>query len=202
MTKASGGATSDEELARRARAGDAAAFDALVRRYQDRVYRLSRRLTGNRADAEDALQDTFLRVFRRLSTFRGESSFSTWLYRIATNTALMLCRSRARRRSEPLDAYLPRFDGDGRHERDVDHARASRAEEVLDQKRLGLAVQSALLRLPALYRAPFVLRDLEELPTAEVAAVLKIQPAAVRQRVHRARLMMRGYLSHLVGVEP
>jgi len=202
MTKASGGATSDEELARRARAGDAPAFDALVNRYQERVYRLSRRLTGNRADAEDALQDTFLQVFRRLSTFRGESRFSTWLYRIATNTALMACRSRARRRTEPLDAYLPQFDRGGRHARDVDHARASRADEILEQRRLARAVQSALQRLPELYRVPFVLRDLEDLDTAEVASVLKATPAAVRQRVHRARLMMRGYLSHLVGVEP
>ena len=93
----------DEELARRARAGDTPAFEALVHRYQDRVYRLSRRLTGNTADAEEAVQDTFLRVFRRLGSFRAESRFSTWLYRVAANSALMVARARRRRRSEPLD---------------------------------------------------------------------------------------------------
>jgi len=171
-------------------------------RYQERVYRLSRRLTGDPADAEDALQETFLLVLRRLSTFRGESRFSTWLYRIATNSALMTRRGRARRRSEPLGDYLPRFDRQGRHRRDVDHGRAARADEILERRRLAETLQAALARLPGLYRAAFVLRDLEELTTQEVAAVLKASPAAVRQRVHRARLMMRGYLSHLVGVEP
>jgi RNA polymerase sigma-70 factor (ECF subfamily) len=202
MKPAGEGATSDDELARRARLGDEAAFDTLVDRYQERVYRLSRRLTGNRADAEDALQETFLRVFRRLSTFRGESRFSTWLYRIATNTSLMLCRSRGRRRSEPLEAYLPRFDAEGRHARNVDHARAARADVILERSRVARDVASALARLPSAYRTAFVLRDLEEMSTTEVADVLRLTPAAVRQRVHRARLMMRGYLSHLVGIEP
>jgi len=187
---------------RRAGAGEGAAFDALVRRHQGRVYRLARRLTGNAADAEEALQDTFLRVLRRLSGFRGQSLFSTWLYRVATNSALMVCRSRRRRRTEPLDAYLPRFDGRGRHRHGADHGRAGRAEELLDRRRLAAAALRALQRLPAPYRTPFVLRDLEELPTAEVAAVLGLTEATVRQRVHRARLQLRGYLSHLVGVEP
>lgn len=80
-------------------------------RYQDKVYRLARRLTGSTHDAEEVAQDTFLRVFRSLEGFRGEARFSTWLYRITTNTALMLRRSRARRRTESLEDYLPRFDG-------------------------------------------------------------------------------------------
>ena len=192
----------DDELTRRARSGDPAAFEALVVRYQDRVFRLARRLTGSSHDAEEVAQDTFLRVFRRLSTFRGEARFSTWLYRIATNTALMLRRGRARRKTESLEDYLPRFDRDGRHARNVDHGRASRADEILDRDRLARGAQAALKRLPDLYRTPFVLRDLEEMSTAEVASVLSISADTVRQRVHRARLMLRGYLSHLVGVEP
>jgi RNA polymerase sigma-70 factor (ECF subfamily) len=197
-----GPAASDEELTRRAVAGDAAAFEGLVARHQDRVYRLARRLTGDRADAEEVVQDTFLRVHRRLGTFRGEALFSTWLYRIATNSALMLRRRQARRRTEPLEGYLPTFDREGRHARDVDHARAAQADELLDRARLARQARAALDRLPPSYRAPFVLRDLEELTTAEVAAVLGLTAATVRQRVHRARLMLRGYLSHLVGVEP
>jgi RNA polymerase sigma-70 factor (ECF subfamily) len=192
----------DEELARRARSGDPDAFEVLMTRYSDRVYRLGLRLTGNRHDAEEVLQETFLRVFRRLATFRGESLFSTWLYRVAANNALMLVRARKRRRTEPLDRYMPLFDGSGRHRRDVDHARAARADEILDRRRLAQAALGALQRLPPIHRTAFVLRDLQDLPTAQVAEVLGVTPATVRQRVHRARLSMRGYLSHLVGVEP
>jgi RNA polymerase sigma-70 factor (ECF subfamily) len=84
----------------------------------------------------------------------------------------------------------------------VDHGRAARADEILDRRRLATALRNALEKLPDTYRTPLVLKDLEEIPTREVASVLGISEATVRQRVHRARLMMRGYLSHLVGVEP
>jgi RNA polymerase sigma-70 factor, ECF subfamily len=173
-----------------------------VARYQDKVYRLARRLTGNAADADEALQDTFLQVYRKLSGFRGEARFSTWLYRVATNAALMQRRGRMRRPAESLEEYLPRFDRAGRHATDSDHSRAAQADELLDRARLAARAQAALARLPERYRTPFVLRDLEEMPTLEVARVLGLTAAAVRQRVHRARLMMRGYLGHLVGVEP
>src|SRR5262249_21031015 len=111
-------------------------------------------------------------------------------------------RGRARHPTEPLDHYLPRFDRQGRHASDADHARAAGADEILDRKRPAQKAQAALGRLPERYRTPFVLRDLEEMPAAEVAEVLGVSKALVRQRVHRARLMLRGYLSHLVGVEP
>jgi RNA polymerase sigma-70 factor, ECF subfamily len=148
------------------------------------------------------LQETFIQVHRKLGSFRGEARFSTWLYRVATNCALMVVRRESRHRAESLDPFLPRFDHDGRHARDVDHGAAARADEILDRRRLSAAARDALRRLPRLYRAPFVLRDLEELPTEQVAKILRLSAAAVRQRVHRARLMLRGYLSHLIGVEP
>ena len=195
--------TSDETLAGRAAAGDEPAFEALVIRYQARVFRLARRLTGEDGDAQDALQDAFLQVHRHLPSFRGEARFSTWLYRIATNAALMLRRARARRPAESLEEFLPRFDGEGRHAATPAELRAPcRVEETLDRQLLAERARAGIDLLPDLYREAFVLRDLEELPTAEVAAVLGCEPAAVRQRVHRARLLLRGYLSHLVGVEP
>lgn len=202
MTDNSVIAVSDEALARRALAGDHAAFETLVERYQEQVYRLARRLTRSPADAEEVLQETFLRSYRRLGGFRGEAKFSTWLYRIATNAARMLRRGRARHPTEPLEACLPRFDRQGRHARDADYARAADADEILDRRRLARHAAGALERLPERYRTPFVLRDLEEMPTEEVASVLGVSQEVVRQRVHRARLMLRGYLSHLVGVEP
>src|SRR4026209_2823092 len=100
---------SDETLATRAAAGDDSGFEAIVGRYQARVFRLACRLT-NDTDAPDVLQETFLQVYRSLASFRGESRFGTWLYRIATNAALMNRRARARRPAESLEVYLPRFD--------------------------------------------------------------------------------------------
>ena len=104
---------SDEALVSRAAAGDEAAFEELVRRHQERVYRLACRLTGDDADAADVLQETFLQVFRHLGEFRGEARFTTWLFRVVTNAALMRRRTRARRPADSLEAYMPRFDAEG-----------------------------------------------------------------------------------------
>jgi RNA polymerase sigma-70 factor (ECF subfamily) len=191
----------DEILAARAAAGDDHAFEAIVARYEGRVFRLACRLTSD-TDAPDVLQETFLQVYRHLPSFRGDSRFGTWVYRIATNAALMLRRARARRPAESLESYLPRFEADGVHaETPAELQAASRADEILDRQFLAAQARLVIARLPDLYRDAFVLRDLEEMATADVAQVLGIEPAAVRQRVHRARLMLRGYLSELVAVK-
>jgi RNA polymerase sigma-70 factor (ECF subfamily) len=193
---------SDEILAARAAAGDDSAFETIVRRYQARVFRLACRLTSD-TDAPDILQETFLQVYRHLSSFRGESQFGSWLYRIATNAALMHRRGAKRRAAESLEQYLPRFDAEGVHcATPAELQVASRADELLDRQTLAQRARDVIGRLPDHYRDAFVLRDLEELSTAHVAEALGIEPAAVRQRVHRARLMLRGYLSDLVGVKP
>jgi RNA polymerase sigma-70 factor (ECF subfamily) len=174
-----------------------------VTRYQARGFRLAWRLTGNEGEAADAMQEAFLQVYRKLGTVRGDSRFATWLYRIATNAALMQRRARSRRPAEPLDAFLPCFDENGAHAATpAELLAAARVEERLDRRRLAEKASAAIGRLPEAYRDAFVLRDLEEMTTAEVADVLGLEPAAVRQRVHRARMMLRGYLGALAGVEP
>jgi RNA polymerase sigma-70 factor, ECF subfamily len=189
---------SDETLAARAAAGDDRAFEAIVERYQERLFRLACRLTSDTA-APDVLQEAFLQVYRHLPSFRGESKFGTWVYRIAANAALMHRRANARRPAESLEAFLPRFDAEGRHLGTPAELQApARADELLDQRTLAEKARAGLARLPDLYRDAFVLRDLEEMSTADVAQALGIEPAAVRQRVHRARLMLRGYLGSLV----
>lgn len=194
--------SSDEALAARAAARDDTAFEMLVTRYQSRVFRLACRLTSE-TDAPDVLQETFLQVYRHLGAFRGDSRFSTWIYRIATNAALMHRRAHGRRPAESLETFLPRFDADGKHLATPEALlMASRVDELLDRKQLAEQARAAIEHLPNLYREAFVLRDLEELPTADVAEVLGVEPATVRQRVHRARLMLRGYLSELAGVAP
>src|SRR5918996_1514425 len=175
----------DEALASRATLGDNHAFDEIAIRYQARVYRLACRLVGH-DDAPDVVQEGFLSVYRNL-----------------TNAALMHRRARTRRPVESLEAFLPEFDATGSHRHTPAELQvAARADELLDRRLLAEEARAALDRLPDLYRSAFVLRDLEELTTAEVADVLGVEPATVRQRVHRARLMLRGYLGALAGVRP
>jgi RNA polymerase sigma-70 factor (ECF subfamily) len=193
----------DEALAMRAAAGDSAALEALVVRYQERVFRLALRLTGDESDAADVLQETFLSVCRHLGDFRGAARFSTWLYQIAVNAARMHRRARARRPAESLERFLPSFDDAGRHVETPEALRTvCHIEEMLDRSCLAQRAREGIARLPEGYRSAFVLRDLEDVPTAEVGAILGLAPAAVRQRVHRARLLLRGYLSELQGVTP
>jgi RNA polymerase sigma-70 factor (ECF subfamily) len=131
---------SDETLAARAAAGDDRAFETIVERYQGRVYRLA---------------------------CRGESQFGTWLYRIATNAALMLRRARTRRPAESLEAFLPRFDAQGVHlATPAELQVAARADELLDRQVLAEKARGVIARLPDIYRHAFVLRDLEEMSTA------------------------------------
>jgi len=190
---------SDEILAARAAAGDTSAFETIVSRYQARVFRLACRLTSD-TDAPDVLQETFLQIYRHLSSFRGDSQFGTWVYRIATNAALMHRRSASRRPTESLETYLPQFDADGMHNAEPAQLQVvSHADELLDRQTLARKARDVIAQLPDGYREAFVLRDLEEIPTAQVALTLGIEPAAVRQRVHRARLMLRGYLNDLLG---
>src|SRR5438067_5405266 len=185
----------DLPLVSRARKGDEAAFRELVNRYERRLYHVALRLCGNAADAEDVLQETFLTVFRALRTFRGASRVSTWMYRIATNAALMHQRSRRHKPTEPLDAYLPSFRRDGRHKRiDIDYSAAARIERSIHHEQLSQIVFDALRRLPTTIRTAVVLCDLEEMTAAAAADVLGIKAATVRQRVHRGRLLLRGYL--------
>lgn len=189
----------DETLAARAAAGDTSAFETIVTRYQTRVFRLACRLTSE-TDAPDVLQDTFLQIYRHLSSFRGHSQFRTWVYRITMNAALMHRRAARRRPADSLEKFLPQFDGDGTHAATPAELRVvSKADEHIDRQTLAEKARDAITRLPDIYRDAFVLRDLEEMPTAHVANALGIDPATVRQRVHRARLMLRGYLSHLLG---
>lgn len=192
----------DDALVARARTGDRDALGELVARYHERAYRLALRISGNEQDAEDIVQNAFLQVCRKLGTFRGDAQFGTWLYRVTMNEALMAQRARQRDDAESLEAYLPRFDESGAHTRlDVDYARAADVETLIDRERLQREVRSAVDRLPPIYRTAFVLCDLEELSAPDAAKILEIDAAAVRQRVHRARLMMRGFLGRLAGSE-
>jgi RNA polymerase sigma-70 factor, ECF subfamily len=196
------GSATDEALVEAARSGDEGAFDALVRRYQEKVYGLALRLSGNPSDAEEILQEAFLKAYQHLAEFRGDAKFSTWLFRIATNAALMLRRARRHRATESLEDYLPRFREDGRLARfDLVYGRAGRVDQIIERGELARQIKEAVERLPDDYRVVVELRDLEELSTEETAEILGVSPEIVSTRLHRARLMLRGYLGHLAGGE-
>jgi RNA polymerase sigma-70 factor (ECF subfamily) len=192
----------DDELVAGARGGSAAAFAGLVSRHAGAVYRLALRMTASRADADEVVQETFLRVHQKLDSYRGDAPFSAWLRVVATNAILMALRARRREPTGALAVELPAFDETGTLARlDVHCGTALRAEELVERRELARAALEALGALPDAYRVPFVLRDLEGLEPAEIAATLGIAPELVRQRVHRARLAIKKHLENLVGSE-
>jgi len=185
---------SDQALVEKIRDGDYQAFEFLVTRYESKVYRLAIRMLRNPQDAEDALQETFLQVFRGLAGFEGRSKFSTWLFRLATNVCLMRIRHRETEPSKllPLEDYLPKLEeGDSPQMRDW----ADRPEDALLSKESREKMMEALDKLPPEYRAVFILRDIEGFSNAETGESLGISVAAVKSRLHRARLALRGMLS-------
>ncbi len=178
----------DEELVRIAQGGDTRAFDELVRRYRDRVYRLCTKILRHEDDAAEALQDAFLSAYRGLRSFKVESTFSTWLYRIATNAGLMKIR---KRRANHFSLEQAGSDEDGPLQ--LPDWSAQPADELLTRETREV-MQEGVQRLSEELRAVFVLRDMEGLSNAEVAEVLGLTVAAVKSRLHRARLALRDRL--------
>ena len=183
---------SDEALADSARRGARGAFETLISRYQDRVYRLAKRMSRNASDAEEIAQETFLHAHRGMASFHAQSRFGTWLYRIAVNEALMRRRAAGRRPTRSLEALAPQPIGaeNGAQSGDT----GPLADDLLERKRLAERVRDALNRLDEDSRAAIVLRDLEELSAEQAAAILGISTDALRQRAHRARAKLRELL--------
>ncbi len=182
----------DGELVARLKAGDQAAYAQLVEEQAARIYRLALRMMGNETDAEDVLQETFLSAFRSIDSFEERSSLSTWLYRIATNAALMRLR-----RKEPeqvsVDEPLERDDGDLLPRQFFDFCCLPEDDLLRDEARAEML--RAIDGLPATLRSVFVLRDIEGLSTEETANALDLSISAVKSRLMRARLKLRERLS-------
>jgi RNA polymerase sigma-70 factor (ECF subfamily) len=181
-------AASDEELVRRFLAGQRVAFEALVKRHQDRVFGLCVRLLGSSSLAEEAAQDVFVRVYRSLDAFRGDSRFSTWLYRVTLNHCRNVHAYRARRmeqRHDSLDAEVEDEDGAGRKRELADPGHGAE-ERLLTEERLKV-LSDELARLDPLWREILVLRDVEGLSYEEIGTLLDIPPGTVKSRIHRAR---------------
>jgi RNA polymerase sigma-70 factor (ECF subfamily) len=162
--------------------------------YAPRIYNLARRMLGSDADAEDVTQDVLLQVVRKLDTFRGEAALPTWLHRVTVNAALAHRRKRAQRQkhhvSDPLDQFLE----NGHHTTPIRPWSIQPEQEVLDRETHQL-IEQAIAELPEIYRDVYVLADVEGLPNAEIGEILGLSVAAVKSRLHRARLLMRNVLA-------
>jgi RNA polymerase sigma-70 factor (ECF subfamily) len=194
---ASAGADEDVGLVDRARAGDARAFEALVRRYQGWVFTLALRMVGDRAEAEDVAQEVFLKAYRGLPDFRGASRFTTWLYTIATRHCLTHLEARARRPR----AYDPVGSAAGGEGDELPSAvdrlpdGAPLADALLERWDLARMVQAELQQLKEEHRVILILRDIQGLAYEEIAEVLGVELGTVRSRLHRARMDLRARLA-------
>ena len=181
---------SDAELVARLQRGDNSAFEAIVRAHTGRLLSVARRFLGNNEDAQDAVQDAFIRAYKAIHTFEARAQLYTWLHRILVNSALMKLRERRRRPTESIDDLLPSYTTDGHQ------AVASRdwSDAVLERKETAALVREAIAMLPDQYREVLVLRDIEERDTAETAALLGTTSNVVKVRLHRARQALRTLL--------
>jgi RNA polymerase sigma-70 factor, ECF subfamily len=181
----------DWQLLDALRRRDATAAECLVSIFGDRAYRLAIGITGNHQDAEEAVQDAFWTVIRKIDTFRADAALGSWTYRITVNAAKNKRRSSARRRHEiSLDEILPTFHEDGRYADPIVDWSTDLGDPAV-QGELRNLLASALRELPDHYRAVIILHDVEALSMAEVAACLDITVATAKSRAHRARLLLR-----------
>jgi RNA polymerase sigma-70 factor (ECF subfamily) len=179
-------------LVERARTGDAAAFTELVNRYERKIFRLAKHITQNDEDAEDVLQETFLKAYSHLDTFQGQSKFYTWIVRIAVNEALMKLRKRKSSKTVSLDE--PTDTGEETMVREI-AVWDEDPEQKYSQSELREILDKAVESLKPAFRTVFVLRDIEELSTEETASALDISIPAVKSRLLRARLQLREKLT-------
>lgn len=182
----------ESALVAQAKAGDQNAFAELVHRYERKIYRLAKNITRNDEDAEDVLQDAFLKAYTHLDNFKGDSKFYTWIVRIAVNEALMRLRKRKTDRSVPLDEPVEL--GEDTVQREI-AVWDDNPERQYSQEEWRRILDEAIDSLKPDFRTVFVLRDIEELSTEETAETLGISVPAVKSRLLRARLALRERLT-------
>lgn len=186
------GVFDESALVAKAREGDAAAYSELVGRYERKIFRLAKHITQNDEDAEDVLQETFLKAYEHLGDFQGQSKFYTWIVRIAVNESLMKLRRRKSDRTVPLDE--PVDTGEDTVVREI-AVWEENPEQRYSREELGTILDEAVQSLKPAFRTVFVLRDIEELSTEETAEALGISVPAVKSRLLRARLQLREKLT-------
>jgi RNA polymerase sigma-70 factor (ECF subfamily) len=182
----------DEEVVERVKTGETALFEVLMRRYNQRLYRVTRSILGNDGEAEDVTQDAYVRSYMHLDQFDGRAKFSTWLTKIAVHEAL--ARLRSRQRLVEIDAASDSMEV----KMNLESRAPSPEQEVLTHT-MRIVLEAAVDSLPETYRSVFMMREVEEMSTAETAESLDLSEDAVKVRLHRARAMMRKNIYEQTG---
>ncbi len=186
----------ERELVLAAKSGDFGAFNKLIAAHKDKIYGLAIKLSGNEQDAEDIIQDTFLKAIDRIDQFRMESAFGTWLYSIALNEARAHLAKRKKTDLKPLEEYLPK----GHTSEESDHSELFDWKDphtILENEELRQITNGAISRLPYVYKEAFVLRYIDGLSVKEVAELTGESDASTKSRILRARLALRDDISKI-----
>jgi RNA polymerase sigma-70 factor (ECF subfamily) len=198
---ASDAAAEDLDLVRRIKAGDDSAFEKMVERYHARVYSLAYGVLRNAEDAEEATQDAFWTLYRKIGTFDESKKFFSWFYRVALNAAYSRARRRPSVPTTSIDERMPRFSGDGHFTVDVPDWSVA-VEDEASARELAAKAGEFIAELPPAYRDVIWMYDVEEMPSSEIAETLEISIPAFKSRLHRARLYVRQRLSEIAGAKP
>ena len=191
---------SDARLLERLQAGDERAVADLAAAYGSKIYQLAFRYLRNKEDAEEVTQDVIFRVYRKADSFRGDSALSSWIYRITFNAAMSRLRTARYQRAQDEDRQMVSADGEelaplGRGVADW----SDMADERVLRSQLRRRVFRAILALPAIYRAPVMLRDIQGMSTEEASAMLRVKDQTLKSRLHRGRLILRKQLADFAG---
>ena len=178
----------DTVLVDKLKGGDMDAFEELISRYESKVFNLAMRFTRNQEDAEEVLQDVFSTIYSKIEGFRGQSAFSSWMYRIIVNAAFMKLRKRKQQATVSIEDLTPAVK---QFCMERESLLANRSDNITINKELRDKLEDSIGRLPDQYRAVFILRDVDGLSNQEVSEILGLSIPAVKSRLHRSRLMLR-----------
>jgi RNA polymerase sigma-70 factor (ECF subfamily) len=193
--------TSDGELLRRLKSGDEGALGELADVYGGKIYQLAFRYLRNKEDSEEVVQDVLYKVYRKVDAFRGDAALSSWIYRITFNTAMSRLRTAKYQRVHAEEANKISAEGDAiqpRHRREPGDW-SNLADEQVFRSQLRRRVFRAILALPAIYRAPVMLRDIQGMSTEEASEMLHVKDQTLKSRLHRGRLILRKQLADFAG---
>ncbi len=180
----------DTALIKGLKNGEESAVEELVERYQGRIFNLAMSILRNRSDAEEIVQDVFMIVYQKIDSFKGDSAFYSWMYRICVNASLMRLRSRKRTETVSLEPFMPVFTEEGKHAGEVRNWSREVEKQVMNRE-LGDILRKFIGELSEKYRIVLILSDVEGLPNEETANILGLTVPAVKSRLHRARLYLR-----------
>ena len=191
----------NDQLLARLQSGDDRALADLADVYGSKIYQLAFRYLRNKEDAEEITQDVLFKVYRSVGTFRGDAALSSWIYRITFNAAMSRLRTARYQRAQDEDRQVAGLENDEhispRHPEVADWS--DMADEQILRSQLRRRVLRAILELPAIYRAPVMLRDIQGMSTEEASAMLKVKDQTLKSRLHRGRLILRKQLADFAG---